>query len=147
VRGRCDLYVAHGTTSFAIEAKQAWQSIGKRASKNRITPTMSAARRDAGNLTADQADHRLAVVFITPYIPLSEVAKDARAKRVVDSAKVKSAFAGWLDGMDTSAFDAHAVVFTARCENFVSKYDKVFPGVFMAVKRVQKGTRRTRGTA
>ncbi|BCT91037.1 hypothetical protein LYSHEL_00610 [Lysobacter helvus] len=147
VRGRCDLYVAHATTSFAIEAKQAWQPIGSRARKNYLAPAMQAAKRDAGNLTSDQADHRLAVVFVAPHIPLAAVSQEGkRGKRIVDAGMAKEAFAGWLGRLDTGALDAHAVHFSGRCHDFVSEHDRVFPGVLMAVKRCKRGARGRRNS-
>jgi len=39
VRGRCDLYVAHPSKGFAIEAKQAWRNTGARARTDRTPKT------------------------------------------------------------------------------------------------------------
>lgn len=147
VRGRCDLYVSHPTTSFAIEAKQAWQPIGRKAKKDHVLPALRRAMKDAGHLTANQADHRLGVVFAAPYVPLSEVSDPGfRGSRVVDPSRVRASFDAWVDKTDFSKFDAYGVVFVARCEQFVSQtaIPRVFPGVLVAIQRCKTGAKRRR---
>lgn len=144
VNGRCDLYVSHASTSFAVEAKQAWQSLSGRARTDNITPTMGLARLDAGNLTSDQADHRLAVVFAVPFIPLKQVCIGGRkGNRKLDHAEVRRLFDAWVVSLDLTGYDAHALVYLDRFDAFVSeKYHRVYPGVVLLVKRCKTGTRR-----
>ena len=140
-RGRCDLYVAHGTTSFAIEAKQAWQPVSR--GFDHIDREMSKALIDAGNLTADQADHRIAVAFTAPYIPLRQVAAEgSRGKLVVIPKIVHEKVAVWLKDANLQGYDGYAYVFPKRCELFVTpKSSRVFPGVLLTIKRCKTGTR------
>lgn len=147
VRGRCDLYVSHGSTNFAFEAKQVWQSMGVRSKRDHVSRALKAAVRDAGNLTADQADHRLGIVFVAPFIPLSEVSeRGAQGRRVIDVTQVRTAFLEWVTGLPTNVFDAYAYTFVDKCSNYVSDgaNPRVFPGAFLAVKRCLTGTRRPR---
>ena len=144
-RGRCDLYVSHRSTSFAFEAKQAWRSIGKQRECD-IRDILKLAKDDAGNLTADQADHRLGAVFISLYLPLSEVSTKNGRKRTVDAQRVMSSFGDWIAEHELGELDAYAYVAVRRCEKFIGsgRSPGLYPGVFLAIKRCKTGTRRKR---
>lgn len=147
VNGRCDLYVSHGSSNFAFEAKQVWQSIGRRGKRDHVGDGLKRATQDAGNLTTDQAAHRLGIVFVAPYIPLSEVSSPgARGVRVIDVGKVRAAITAWIDRLPTHTYDAYAYTFVDTCSKYVTDDPnaRVFPGVLLAVKRRRRGTRRKR---
>lgn len=147
VNGRCDLYVSHGSSNFAFEAKQVWQSIGRRGKRDHVGEGLKRATHDAGNLTTDQAAHRLGIVFVAPYIPLSEVSSPgARGVRVIDVGKVRAAITAWIDRLPTHTYDAYAYTFVDTCSEYLTDDPnaRVFPGVLLAVKRRRRGTRRKR---
>lgn len=75
--GRCDLYLSNKKNSYVIEAKQAWQSIGPRANGYNylLQQGMENAWKDAGCLSAEEADYRYAATFVVPYVPKTNVEK------------------------------------------------------------------------
>lgn len=141
VPGRCDLALSHRTKNFAVEAKQAWQCIGKRSRANLVAKAMGKASRDAGNLHVDEGDHRLAAVFVAPYLSVSEVAyKDGKRKGKIDDALVRKAIEAWLDELDLAQFDAYAYVFPKK--GFVApKGNRLFPGTLICIKERQRANR------
>ena len=147
VRGRCDLHVAHRTTGFAIEAKQAWQCIGKRAQADNVSKAMEKAWKDAGNLTSDEGDHRLALTFVAPHLAVSEVGeKRSRGDALINEDLVREKVEGWLESLELSAMDAHAFVFPKRAGGFINtRQTLVFPGVLICIKRRLKANRQSRG--
>lgn len=150
-RGRADLWVGNYDTGYALEAKQSWQSIGRRASgKNPdIKSKFDAAWDDAGCLKSDCADYRIAAVFVTACLPVSEVSSlTRRGKPVVDEGAVRVAVTNWLQALDIesdSRVSAYAWVFPARVRDFLSKDGKsLFPGTLLILgerkrARQQKG--------
>lgn len=139
--GRCDLYVAHQTRGFAIEAKQAWQAM--RTGHERMNDAMKKALNDAGNLTVDQADHRIAIVFTAPHIPLSQVAKNGQ--HIVDEDIVREKVTAWIKEANLDRFDALAYVFPTRCSKFVNeKWQLVYPGVVLSVMERKRGNKSAR---
>jgi hypothetical protein len=145
VRGRCDLYVAHGSGDYAIEAKQAWQSIGRRARVSRVDQAMAKAWRDAGNLTHDEAQHRLAATFVAPFIPLSEVGQTLRGKAVIDETAVRVAVEGWLGSINLSGLDAYAYVFPRKASGFVNPARTlIFPGTLVCIEKRTRANRHRR---
>lgn len=142
-RGRCDLYVAHGTTSFALEAKQAWQSI--RTGIGNVQSAMAQARADAGNLTADQGDHRVGIVFTAPNLSIASVTKATKDREIVDHKAVREHVCKWLKNASLEQFDAYAFVFPNRCGQLVSKKTQnIYPGVLLTMSRCKTGTRTAR---
>lgn len=150
VRGRCDLYVAHRSTSFAIEAKQAWQSIGSRAKAGNANRVIDSARRkawaDAGKLTSDEANHRLAITFVVPYLPVSEVGEMGRQGTLrIDERLVRGKLEEWRDSIGLSSTSAYAYVFPRRSAGFInSRQTKLFPGTLILVERRQRGSKQLR---
>lgn len=143
-RGRCDLHVSHGSTSFAIEAKQAWQPIGRtRSPFARADEALLLAKKDARALTNDAAHWRLAVVFTVPILPVAMV-RCAAGK--VERAQVMDRVDAWLDDFNARGHDAAAHYFTSRCEAMISSDRKrLYPGVALSVdicKRANKASAR-----
>ena len=74
-RGRADLWILIDGARFAIEAKQAWLSLGTRA---RGSPSqlcqrwLSAAKRDARRLSKEEG-FRVGLVCIAPFLPEGEI--------------------------------------------------------------------------
>lgn len=127
VRGRCDLLLAHGSSDYAVEAKQVWQ--------------------DVGNLTHDEGDHRLALTFVAPYIPLREVGElTNQGVAVVDEVAVRDAVESWLKELDLWEFDAHAYAFPRVAGGFVNGAQSyVFPGSLICVRKRKRANRQKRG--
>ncbi len=146
VRGRCDLHLAHGSSDYAVEAKQVWQPIGKRARVDRVGRGMQKSWQDAGNLTHDEADRRLALTFVVPYLPLLEVAgSPARGVVPINEDAVRSAVESWLGRLDFALFDAYAYAFPRVASGFVNvAKTHVFPGVLICVEERKKGNRQKR---
>ena len=147
-KGRCDLYVSHRSTGFAFEAKQAWRSMGKRREPHDLRAILASAKKDAGNLRSNQAEHRLGAVFVAPYIPQSEVSTKVGRNQRVDTNLVSESFQSWLVEQQSLDLDACAYVAVGRCEEFVGpgKRPRLFPGVLLAITRCATGTRRVRST-
>lgn len=146
VRGRCDLHLSHGSSDYAVEAKQAWQPIGRRARADRLSLGMRKAWNDAGNLTHDEGDHRLAVTFVAPYVPVSEVGKRrARGGAMVDEVAVREAVESWLSRLDLSRMDAYAYAFPRVTGGFVNERQTyLFPGSLLCVQERKRANRQRR---
>lgn len=143
-RGRCDLYISHRSTDFAIEAKQAWQAIGKRAHLDKVGEAMSRAKRDAGNLMASEAEFRLGVAFTVPYFQSSEVKSTSiRSASEIDKRAVRGIVTSWTNSLNLSRYDAYAYYFPWNCSEFLGKSGRLFPGVLMTASICKTGTRRT----
>ena len=143
VRGRCDLYVSHGSTDFAIEAKQAWQPMRVAKPWNHIEKALKAAKKDAGNLTADQGDHRIALTFVVPFIPISKVSNcKEHGKPVIDRKMAKSVVQNWLKAIRLGQYEAYAYHFPTRCDLFHTK-TRFFPGVLVIAERMKTGTKKS----
>lgn len=148
-RGRCDLWIG-GAHGYALEAKQAWQSIGPHAKGDnpRVRKQLDAAWDATGCLAADEADTRVAAVFVSPYLPVSAV-RSERIDGAVDRQKVHAAVEAWLPTLKLTRrkhVDAFAWIFPEKCEGFVSSSKKyVFPGSVLILSRRQRGFRRSSG--
>lgn len=141
VRGRCDLHVAHKSTSFAIEAKQAWQAIGSRAQVDKVTRARKLAWIDAGKLTSDEADHRIALTFVSPYLALSEVGEKGRkGEALINESLVQEKVIEWLGSVPLKDLDAYAYYFPKRTRGFVNaRQTRIFPGVLICIERRTRG--------
>lgn len=135
--GRCDLYLTSSEVSYAIEAKQVWQSIGDRSpGLVNVQAGLDAAWKDAGSLHSDEADQRMAATFIVPFIPLSEVLVGEE----VDLAKVRDKVGFWLDEMRgfervKGKSTAYAYYFPYDCSDYVNEeVGRLFPGVVMVLE-------------
>jgi hypothetical protein len=138
--GRCDLYLSTSRTSYAVEAKQAWQSIGAKAMGcNIIRRGMRSAWKDAGAISIDEAKHRFAATFIVPYVT-GALAKKHDVRKLVDdwlsNVKIQQSGKGTL---------AYAYVFPGNWKGFASdRTANVFPGVMLVLEERQRGNRRRR---
>lgn len=141
--GRCDLYISNKRTSFAFEAKQAWQSIGIRSFEGWFNANkgLVAAWGDAGHLFAFEADKRYAATFIVPYIPISELPVDLAEQR----SYVRDQVVAWLK--NKAKFErkkgkptAYAYYFPYNCEMYSNYYiGRFFPGVLLVLEHRQRG--------
>lgn len=135
--GRCDLLILGRSTNFAIEAKQAWQSIGSRSEGvANIHKAMKRAWRDAGDLHLDEGDHRLAATFVVPYVP----------KKSIGDGHPHGLVRQWLDSspfdMDDRTPAALAYVFPKDYGSFETRDKKgYFPGVVLVIEHRQRGNR------
>ena len=147
-RGRCDLYIGRPTekgADFAIEAKQAWQSIGPNGTRTSdMMRVREAAWEDAAKLDRYEAQVRLAVTFVVPYIPSSCVEKHG----------VEPLLASWLAlnpfekkrSPAARAPIAWACVFPAKWHEFQNGHGRVFPGVGLVAELRQRAARVNRTT-
>lgn len=140
--GRCDMYVTNSEISYAIEAKQVWQSIGDRsAGEVNVKAGLDAAWKDAGSLHSYEADWRMAATFIVPFIPLSEVSREGK----IDLDKVQEKIKTWLEKMGSFERDkgkptAYAYNFPYECsEYFNDQNGRLFPGVVIVLERRIRG--------
>ncbi|WP_404465593.1 hypothetical protein LG331_04630 [Vreelandella aquamarina] len=140
--GRCDMYVTNSETSYAIEAKQVWQSIGDRsAGEVNVKTGLDAAWKDAGSLHSYEADWRMAVTFIVPYIPLGEVSSEG----MIDLDKTQEKVKAWLDRM--GSFErvkgkptAYAYNFPYECAEYSNDQNgRLFPGIVVVLERRMRG--------
>lgn len=95
--GRCDLFIRNPDESFAIEAKQAVQPIGRRPDGySHMNKALKGAWDDSGALGKWEAERRFAVTFVVPTIPLSEVRMGSGKRIQVCPDKVGETLHRWL---------------------------------------------------
>src|SRR5690606_38522264 len=96
---------------------------------------------DAGNLHVDEGNHRLAAVFVAPYLSVSEVAyKEGARKGEINDALARETVEAWLKELDLTQFDAYAYVFPKK--GFVApKGNRLFPGTLICIKERQRANR------
>lgn len=136
--GRVDLLLTNGRNQFAIEAKQAWQPIGRETVDRRVhvNRAMAAAWKDAGHLLLDEGDHRLACTFVVPYVA------PGIADRVGD---VTDIIQGWLEQeMSDLKADAIAYHFPGFTRDLRSIREYVYPGVVMLLRERKKAIKQER---
>lgn len=146
--GRIDLWVCHGTRSFVIEAKQAWQSIGNSASGDdrKVTLGTNAAWKDIGKVESYEADTRLAATFIVPYIPLSQLAADdapgGARKRQVEVREIVESWLGENWPFNHVQAEAAAAVFPYRSASMISGNGKnLMPGAVLLLRQRHKASK------
>jgi len=136
-KGRCDLFIRNKAHHFAIEAKQAWQSIGPQShGTTYVHPAMKKAWKDAGKLRLDEADHRLAVTFVVPYLPAS----------ALEIAEPNVWIKEWLDSSPFNVSQrspaAVAYVFPKNWKRFKGEnIDGYFPGVVLVIEHRRRANR------
>jgi len=137
--GRCDLYLLdrnEGGMSFAVEAKQARQNMGKRVSQNlnRLDAQFADAWRDAGQIHRGEGDKRVAACFVMPRLPLEE------------ADTLDEALDFWLnDVREQVEYDALAWVFPEEARRFQGRKARVSPGVVLVMQERQRATRAKKG--
>lgn len=136
-RGRCDLYVYNSSSSYAIEAKQAWQGVSNEHDCVRYKKSLAAANMDARSLGRDEADSRVAVVFTVPYMSINSVMREG----VVSSELVEERLFNFIDLVLGGDCDAVAWVFPGDdLSRYVNRERGViFPGVVVSMKKWLRG--------
>jgi hypothetical protein len=136
--GRCDLWLSHGKRSFAIEAKQSWQSIGRQVkSQNKWAKRKyTAAFKDAGRLIRAEADSRLAMLFIAPSFPAREIENTG-------AAGATALINDWLETLprDFKQIGAMAYIFPKETRCF-DLNGRIYPGVVLLVRQRLKREQR-----
>lgn len=142
-RGRCDLYVSHKSTGFAIEAKQAWQNLSPGTRKDRFAQAMTQARRDAGNLHADEAAHRVGCVFVVPFISTKALRDpDGGKKAPINAQKAAEMVGEWIEKSQIGEHSGYAYVYTRKCRDYINaKGNLAFPGIILVLSRCKTGAR------
>ena len=147
--GRCDLYVQSPETSYAIEAKQANQSIGARSDGySYVGRAFKKAWEDSGDLASWEADRRFAVTFIVPTIPMSEVMTQGAGKTdSVSASKVETLLRQWLTDNPnftgpSMKYTDFAYVFPQMGNPHYLMNDKYFPGIVVVFEERYRAHRR-----
>jgi len=137
--GRCDLWISGSEwgKSYAIEAKQAWTSIGASADfgSNIDSAFEKGPWADAGNLVIDEADVRVALLFVVPRIPCGQF--DSAREQLVT-------FTNWLAAQRTP-HRFHAVAWTLESqmkECLSADKRHSYPGVAIVAKVRQRAIKR-----
>lgn len=137
--GRVDLYLSNGSTSFAIEAKQAWQPVKGRPGDGGtyMRKAIDGAWHDAGRLTADEADHRFACTFVVPHFSAKVLSQK--------NGDISELLQEWLDsevrGGAKQSFDAVVCHFPAKTRSLVSHNTNIFPGVVLLIQERRRGVK------
>lgn len=133
--GRCDLYLCSPKhrKEFALEAKVAWQrmstqtnaaDIGMDSEFPKIDEQWRHAWSDAGALSRDEADHRVAALFIVPYLDDREF----RSDRLVE-------YARGLPGIDACAY-----YFCDSSSLIDGSSGHFYPGVILALRHRKRSS-------
>lgn len=133
--GRCDLFLCspRHRIEFAIEAKVAWQRLSDEsldsghkigADLEKIDQQWTHAWSDAGALYKDEADHRLAALFVVPYADQGEF----------DS----SALIGYVKRLP--GIDACAYYFCDAKDFLKGSSGHFYPGVILAMRHRKRST-------
>lgn len=140
-QGRCDLWIKHGSASFAIEAKQAWQPIGDTVAY----PTLEVEKQrdnawhDAGKLIPQEADHRLALCFVVPSIAptnLRGAASDKEKRERVE--EMVKAFCQMV--FELPEVHAYAASFPEVNQLLTAEDGYVYPGVLAVFRERFRGS-------
>jgi hypothetical protein len=134
--GRCDLYMLGPTKSYACEAKQAWQPIGKKVINQigNLEKMLKHAENDARKLDTQEADRRLALCFCIPSFPKSLIEHEHEAKRKAASKRI---IQDWLRELDKFKSVALAYIFPEN--NRLSTQEggsRIFPGVVLLIREI-----------
>ena len=130
-RGRCDLLIENRSTSYAVEAKQAWQPL--REGVSTTDRAMSLAIRDAQRLRAGEGNIRVAACFTSPYLTISP-----RQFRVIGRYGVQEQIAGWLRENVHKSFENYAYVFPWRIDHYFNPTGtRLYPGVLLTLREVR----------
>ena len=134
-RGRCDLYLANRSRDYAMEFKHAWQPLfAQRDPLSVARNYWSKAWTDAGALYRDEADLRLAGLFVVPHhVSIDE-------KKVEDRLEL---FLGEMKNLPD--VEALAWWFPQSERKRRAETGRYFPGVALALRRRRKATRQTSG--
>lgn len=137
--GRADLFIINRKTTYAIEAKQAWQSIGQKSDgTSRSFQKMKDAWNDSADIMGDHANRRFAATFIVPSLPLLDLkADDPEAD--VDQELLMEYLNDWLGQMGNFARPkgkepAFAYVFPEVGNRHFNTYTRHFPGVVLVLE-------------
>jgi hypothetical protein len=136
--GRCDLKIANLSTSYVIEAKHVWQSIGTRiddewlyVKRSRIT-----AKKDAQVVKRNQGTHRLSAVFVSPNFKASDVWGSANRAHAATTI-----IQTWLAEIDNLP-DVHAYAYVFPWRNRLllrgEKADRIWPGTVLLLKETKR---------
>jgi hypothetical protein len=144
-RGRCDLVISSPDTSFAIEAKQAWQPIGGCGDQQRyVRDGQDLAWSDCWHLSLNEADRRFAVTFIVPTLSLEDVSLEGGQ---INTKMVREKVSSWLELMgdfrrSPRRKTSYAYLFPDREDKSYSNESHHFPGVVVVFEEMLARTNR-----
>jgi len=147
--GRCDLYIACPSkeASFAFEAKQANQPIGKRADGfSYMHKAMQAAWKDSGDLHRNEADRRFAATFVVPTLRLKEICPEGGKLGEICPKRLDEHIAAWLKENprflgESWKETSYAYVFPQIGNERYSDGIRHFPGVILILEERYKANR------
>jgi hypothetical protein len=140
--GRGDLSVAHKGNEFAIEAKQAWPTLGTRATTawGKIEKQLKAAFHAAKELQKEEAANRIALVFVSPRVHTSAI--QTYIKRSLNSLTPEQAMTQilekWLVELNLHTHDSFAFCFPFNRRTYEADNGYVYPGVLALLRHSKK---------
>ena len=140
--GRCDLKIANLSTSYAIEAKQAWQPKGSRVSDEwlYVNRMRNFAKIDSQVLIKDQGTHRLSAVFVSPRFKVSDIENFPNKEAITESINK------WLKGLKKlEKLHAYAYIFPWRNRLLLRGENEqyIYPGTVLLISETKRTKRRS----
>lgn len=135
--GRCDLFLSKSKNiGFALEAKQAWQSIGdSRDQWDKVRICMASAWKDAGRLDKEEGE-RVACTFIVPSIPKSKTENADKLIAIWLKERGWEKGHGWKKGKSVAA-----IFFPKKAMKMTTDFGRIFPGVVMVLTWKERGNK------
>lgn len=142
--GRCDLYMLLNETSYACEAKQAWQKViaGGDGNLETTLEVVKNANDATREISADEADVRLSLTFCIPYFREKELQQHSNLEETITS-NVKS-FCNELEHLiknNQYLCDGIAYIFPEQSRLLQTDDGIYYPGVILLIKKISKGYR------
>lgn len=139
--GRCDLYCAleNHEASFAFEAKQAWQKIGRRVTDRlaEVRSRLDDAWVDVSKLHKTQGGVRVAACFVAPRI---------FAEEANENGGINACLHGWMEELEEKlSFDALAWVFPKSSADLTGTRGRLYPGVCLILKVRRRAKKSEKG--
>jgi len=139
--GRCDLYCAleNHEASFAFEAKQAWQKIGRRVPNRlaEVNSKLNDAWDDVSKLQRTQGAVRVAACFVAPRLFATEADENGG---------VNACLQGWMEELkEDVSFDALAWVFPESSTDLTGTRGRLYPGVCLILKVRKRAKKSAKG--
>lgn len=148
--GRCDMYVTAGdfrsSSSYSVEAKQIWRPIGPYVANpiEMLEESLKDAWKDAGKLSKEEADKRLAITFIVPSFPASLLSAHACAMQDLNEQEIATDLVQrWLDEVvQRIKCDALAYCFPKKARVLRSnRNERIFPGIVSVIRQKRRANK------
>lgn len=142
--GRCDLYMLLDDTSYACEAKQAWQKVVPKGKGNLKTTldVIKLAIDATREIRADEADVRLSLTFCIPYFQKKSLQQHSNLDDVITSnIEEFCAELNTLVKNNQYLCDGVAYVFPKQSRLLQTEDGVFYPGAVLLIKKIKKGYR------